>query len=163
MMKYTLTKIVLFFQIFLLTGCHSEKINFEKISIKSGVEGVVHYYDKKTYTGLIIKKDSKSQTIFSVKDGLLDGELIKYSDSNIKILIENYKENKLNGNKYIFYTDGSIYEKSSFWDNRLVGEYKLYYPNGQIKRIAEFDSFGKKVGKWKKFKNTGEIIEIINY
>ena len=58
MMKYTLTKIVLFFQIFLLTGCHSEKINFEKISIKSGVEGVVHYYDKKTYTGLIIKKDS---------------------------------------------------------------------------------------------------------
>jgi len=157
------TKLVLFFQIFLLTGCHSEKINYEDITIKRGSKGNIHYHDKKTYTGSIIKKDSKSLTIFNVIDGLIDGKLIKYGDNNIKILIENYKENKLNGNKYVFYPDGSIYEESSFWDNRLVGRYKLYYPNGQIKRTAEFDSFGEKVGIWKKFKYNGDIIESIKY
>jgi len=163
-MRTTLyTKLVLFFQIFLLTGCHSEKINYEDISIINGNGGPIHYFDKKTYTGSIIKKDSKNLTIFSVKDGLLDGKLIKYGDNNTKLLIENYQKNKLNGYKYVFYPDGSIYEESSFWDNRLVGGYKLYYPNGQIKRTAEFDSFGKKIGIWKKFKNNGDIIESIEY
>lgn len=159
----TLTKIVLLFQIILLTGCHFEKINFDELSVINSNQGDIYLYGKKRFTGVSVKKDSSGITTMHIENGSLEGPLEKLSLNQQPLLIEHYHKNRLNGKKTTFYEEGGIFQENFFWNDRLVGTFKIYYPNGRLQRVAQFDSFGRKIGIWKKYKIDGTISDSISY
>ena len=93
----------------------------EKSGLKEG--RFVNYYDngQKSEEGLY-KKDK------------LDGKRIiyRYDDESVEI-VENYSNEKLEGDYTFFYPSSKIKQFGQYKDNEMVGEWLLYYENGQIK------------------------------
>ena len=159
----SISKIVLLFQILLLSGCHFEKINFDELTVNSTNQGDIFLYRKKKFTGGAIKKDSFGLTYMNIENGMLEGLYEKYNLSHKLVLSQHYHRNKLNGKKTTYYKEGDVFQENFFWNDRLVDTFKIYYPNGRLQRIAQFDSFGQKIGIWKKYKVDGTLLDSISY
>lgn len=81
------------------------------------------------------------------KNGILDGERkIFYENGNIMGL-ENYNDGKLNGVFRKWTDDGSLIEEANYTKGLKNGEYISYYGNGKIANKGRYED-DKKIGKW---------------
>lgn len=123
---------------FSLAG-QSKLISFEKLEMKKNEAGTpVYYLDGQTFSGktydyyeqenislehylnnglLTLKegfRDGQKIEHAEFKNGILDGDYLKYFDNGQKYLAHHYKDGKMHGKQYGWKKDGSL---------RLVAEY----------------------------------------
>ncbi|HEX8577782.1 MAG TPA: hypothetical protein VF677_15975 [Flavobacterium sp.] len=134
---------------------------------QNGTVAYTIFYDKKN------KKISEGKTI----NRLNEGEWKFYhKDADNIMMVENYKEGKLNGPKKVFFKNNAIAEESNYSNGLKDGPYKKYlengtiieesnFKNGEYEGVAKFyDAEGKiaskgpfvkgaKKGKWQFYEN----------
>jgi antitoxin component YwqK of YwqJK toxin-antitoxin module len=163
--------------------------------------GVFSFYDDTKAKSLIATRefnaiDNSAYTIFydqaknrvsegKVIDKLFTGEWKYYHQaSKIVMILENYKNGKLEGLRSVYYPSGNIAEEISYQNNIKNGLYKSFsengiileqsiYKNNEYNGLATFkdakDSIvsmglflnGKKFGIWEFFDN-GKLVKVIN-
>lgn len=161
--------------------------------------GLFKFFDD-TKAGTVIatrefnKNDNSCYTIFynqksnKVSEGkvvnkLFEGEWKYYHEDSPEIMtIEFYKNNKLNGNRKVFYNSGKIAEETMYVNGIKNGVYKKYAENGVVLEETkfvngEYDGLaifknpdneivgqgmfknGKKTGMWKMLEK-GKLIDV---
>jgi antitoxin component YwqK of YwqJK toxin-antitoxin module len=163
--------------------------------------GVFSFYDDTKAKSLIATRefnaiDNSAYTIFydqaknrvsegKVIDKLFTGEWKYYHQaSKIVMILENYKNGKLEGLRSVYYPSGNIAEEISYQNNIKNGLYKSFSENGiileqSIYKNNEYNGFatfkdakdsivsmglflnGKKSGIWEFFDN-GKLVKVIN-
>jgi antitoxin component YwqK of YwqJK toxin-antitoxin module len=69
--------------------------------------------------------------------------------------IFSYKDDKLNGECKTYYDNGQLKEIYSYNDGLMNGMYKSYYENGQLHKICSYiDGYANE-----KYNENGELIE----
>lgn len=124
------------------------------------------------------KKVSEGNTVDKKNEGLWK---FYHRKSNQLMMIENYKDGKLNGEKKVFYNDGKIAEIATYKNNLLEGLYtkigsnekileELHYKNGKLHgEVKYYDVKGHllykgkyrngiRVGYWKTY-NDGDFVK----
>jgi antitoxin component YwqK of YwqJK toxin-antitoxin module len=163
--------------------------------------GVFSFYDDTKAKSLIATRefnaiDNSAYTIFydqaknrvsegKVIDKLFTGEWKYYHQaSKIVMILENYKNGKLEGLRSVYYPSGNIAEEISYQNNIKNGLYKSFSENGiileqSIYKNNEYNGFatfkdakdsivsmglflnGQKSGIWEFFDN-GKLVKVIN-
>jgi antitoxin component YwqK of YwqJK toxin-antitoxin module len=163
--------------------------------------GVFSFYDDTKAKSLIATRefnaiDNSAYTVFydqaknrvsegKVIDKLFTGEWKYYHQaSKIVMILENYKNGKLEGLRSVYYPSGNIAEEISYQNNIKNGLYKSFSENGiileqSIYKNNEYNGFatfkdakdsivsmglflnGKKSGIWEFFDN-GKLVKVIN-
>lgn len=93
------------------------------------------------------------------KDGKADGEAFFYYDANpsVKKAVVKFKDDKIIGQYQEFHPNGAQKAKIEYDDAQMHGDAEFYYPSGRIKMQGEYKN-GKKHSKWKIFDENGELI-----
>lgn len=124
--------------------------------------------DGKVYAG-------KETTPYTGKFALFLGDIIEYT--------ETYSNGILNGPKTWFSNDGKVVLEENYENNKIEGEQKAYYENGNIKSIVDYKNgrivkvealakdgtvlhqsdLSKGTGLWKYFWENGNVLEEGNY
>ena len=121
------------------------------------------------------------------KNGIKDGDFLKYDIYGNLIIFAKYKNGKLNGKYREFYSgrrikssciyvdgiqngvykryykNGKLEFKGFYKNGRLAGEYKTYHKNGKISSHGYHNDFGGLHGEQKIYDNEGELIRIDNF
>ena len=58
----------------------------------------------------------------------------------------------------MYHENGKIKEEGLWKNNRWVGDYKLYYDNGQVQQAFKFNTTGKREGKQEYFYENGQVM-----
>jgi antitoxin component YwqK of YwqJK toxin-antitoxin module len=103
---------------------------------RNGVpEGIRREYNK---LGLIVQS-------YIFKSGIRIGEGIVREDGA--------KE----GHWIEFYADSTLKSEGEYKDDKPVGDWKYYYPDGKIEQIGKFTSTGKLTGTWKWYFDSNQL------
>ena len=78
--------------------------------------------------------------------------------NGVKIEEANYQNDKLNGKRTLFHTNGSIEIEEQYVNNVMVGPYKAYYHTGVLSQEANYKE-GMMQGLLKTYYNSGELKE----
>lgn len=142
----------------LIIGCSSSKTitPYDELSLK----GNIVYYHENPYTGIVIDKDVNGNLLAkgSLKDGLLNGEVIIYYKSGKVKQITNYREGKLDGRLTSYYESGSVKWQEEYKDDTLEGEYFHFYENGVLSKRGNFEK-SSPTGEWIFYHENGEVKE----
>lgn len=153
---------------------------YEKVYDK---ENKIAYVEGETepFTGIFTLKYINHILRFEqYKEGKLDGDVAWFNNEGVLGMRHKYKKGKLEGEQYTYYDNGNIrsiityldghlngkiewYTKDGvLFDNREIingtGEYILYWENERVQEEGNYKN-GKKVGSWKKYDKTGEILK----
>lgn len=79
-----------------------------------------------------------------------------YCNANMKNKLT-FLNGKPDGYAQMFHENGKISEEGNWKNNRWVGNYKLYYDNGQIQHEFIFSPTGKREGPQKYFYDNGQL------
>ena len=117
-----------------------------------------YVYDTKTLHQIAYSlNDTEFQNDITFIGNYADSFISKYYYPNGKIkVIENYKDNLLNGESKYYYENGKISAEGNFINGLEEGEYKVYYENGQL-RILENYSKGELNGPLFNYYENGDI------
>lgn len=90
--------------------------------------------------------------------------LIKNDTSYIFFVLKSGKKKsvKPDMNYYWFRPDTILITNSGFGGKLLNGEYKVFYPNKNIKESGFFD-YGLKTGEWMEWNEKGRVVQIYNW
>jgi len=120
-------------------------------------------FKKIPYSGQVLYKhnDNSPDTIESYIDGKLNGELIVFNGSNIKLkarLVGDKKE----GLEYLYYDSGEPYRIGNYYHNQRDGVWTWFYKNGNLQEAGSYSN-GLKIGSWNTFYDSGKIQSIIEF
>lgn len=140
-----------------VTSPQSEE-KIEDLGLKrTGKDGKVYLGDEKIpYTGkfALFLGDIIEYTETYV-DGILNGPKTWYSDSGVVVLEENYVENKIEGEQKAYYENGNIKSIVTYKKGKIIAlEYLA--KNGEILHSSDLS---KGNGVWKYFWENGNILE----
>lgn len=182
----------------------------EKEEQLKNINGKLCDEDGKLFTGRTKSASEEYTDIYSYKDGELDGLNVVYYKNNIKeighwkagkqnglfqmytedgVLIDNanFKDGERDGVTEQFYNDtGKLRVSANYKNGVLEGEYKAYYPNGNLqgevnyvngemngnfkeyhenKKIRLSGSYKNSLqeGEWKSYLEDGTLESIVNY
>lgn len=81
-----------------------------------------------------------------------------------KIYIENlFKNGRKNGPSMAFRdSTGKPWSLHTYTNDTLDGPYKIWHENGNLRLEGQY-KMGKKVGNWRFFDNTGQVVKEINF
>lgn len=79
-----------------------------------------------------------------------------YCNSNMKNKLT-FVNGRPDGYAIMYNENGKISEEGNWKNQRWVGNYKLYYPNGQVQHEFVFNPSGKREGAQKYFYDNGQI------
>jgi hypothetical protein len=101
-----------------------------------------------------LKMDALNRVIINKSDTLYQFYAIKPND----------KQQRAAGNHYYFWfkSDTILVTRSGFDGKLLHGEYKVFYPNKNLKEQGNFKN-GLKTGEWKSWHNNGEIQSVSHW
>ena len=96
------------------------------------------------------------------ENGKLHGEVKEYDETGKLIKESNFANGKRHGKQFEVGSNG--YSETSSYNNGIqVGEYLAKFGNGDIAEKGEYDSEGKKTGKWIDNRDNGDPHEETNY
>ena len=96
------------------------------------------------------------------KNGNLHGEIKEYNEKGELVREYNFANGKKHGKRVEVNSDG--YSTTANYDNDVqVGEYLAVFKNGNISEKGEYDSNGKKTGKWVLGHEDGNLREEAGY
>lgn len=114
--------------------------------------------DAKFYT-----KKGKLLTEGHFKDRKRTGKWTYYhKKKEVVMMIENYQNGKLNGEKSIFYENGKISEKQHYLNGVQQGEHLVYGANGKLLQYYTYKD-GQLQGRSKIYNTEGQLIKEGNY
>jgi len=79
-----------------------------------------------------------------------------YCNANMKNKLT-FVNGRPDGLAQMFHENGKISEEGNWKNNRWVGNYKLYYDNGQVQHEFVFSATGKREGNQKYFYDNGQL------
>ena len=85
---------------------------------------------------------------------------ISYFNNGKKKSIIEYSDNKPNGFCIFYYPSGGLKESGCSLNNKWIGNYDLYYPNGNHKCKYTFDKDGNRIGFNKQYYSNGIISQL---
>ncbi len=114
-------------------------------------------------------------------NGLIEGEVLEYSEAGNKIAVShfvngkkegeatlynekgqllakmNFTNDKQNGETIQYYPEGSVYKISNFVNQEINGEEKTFYPNGKLSALVSY-KYGKQDGPSQSWNEEGVLI-----
>lgn len=98
-----------------------------------------------------------------------DSIWINYNNQGLIMSTEEFKNDKLNGARIVFYLDGqelegklNPYSIAFYKDDVLNGEYKELFSNGKLKLKGNYVD-GNKEGEWIEYNLTGVVVGKVRY
>lgn len=85
-----------------------------------------------------------------------------HKNSSIVMMLENYRDGKLEGEKKIFYEDKSLAEEATYVNDKITGKRKLYSPKGAVLEELTYVN-GELHGPAKFYNDQGELMSEGNY
>lgn len=119
------------------------------------------------------KGDGSCYTVFyNGKYKVSEGDLVNkkpeglwkyyHLNSDKVMTLENYKNGKLNGEKYVYYTNGQIAEKAFYKNDRREGKYYKYAENGNLIEESNYKN-GELHGKASFYDGEGNLLVVGEY
>ncbi|MBD3724354.1 MAG: hypothetical protein IE891_06125 [Flavobacteriaceae bacterium] len=141
--------------------------------------GVFKYYaDNKENTLMATRDfsqgDGSCYTVFydTKKFKVSEGNLVNkkpeglwkyyHLNSDKVMTLENYKNGKLNGERYVYYTNGQIAEKAFYKNDRREGKYYKYAENGNLIEESIYKN-GELHGKASFYDGEGNLLVLGEY
>jgi antitoxin component YwqK of YwqJK toxin-antitoxin module len=90
-------------------------------------------------------------------DGQPHGIRRIWSKARIQIGMAEFNRGKLHGRCLVWFDDGRLYIESSYFEGRLDGDYRSFWPNGKPREIGRYAD-GARVGKYQWFDETGALV-----
>lgn len=159
-----------FMFILLIAGCQNNTV--EEYTDKDGHYVVREWYNKsqiksiKTFTNsektnftyMAFYRDGTMRDSSTFIDEKING-IRKYYESTSGLMhIENYKNGLLNGPQKAVFSSGISSFEGFRKDNKKVGEWKFFYPNGTLITYEYYDSTGR-LKYFKKYDQDGSILK----
>lgn len=98
-----------------------------------------------------------------------DSTWVNYNLDGLVLSVENYKNDKLNGKKIMYYLEGQIETEKlnplsiTYYEDGIInGEYKEYFSTGKLKRVGLYID-GEQQGEWKEYYPNGSISSSSKY
>jgi len=151
------------------------KRNNEKLMeghmINKKLEGTIKIFQRNNIISMIDYKNGKKEgpfTLFNPKSGIafktgfykndkINGDVFIYDDKSALIGKETYTEGILDGLKESYYPTGQLLKQQLYKDNKEVIT-KIYFRSGKILEEKYFDPNGQ-VKEMKRYLETGQVIE----
>jgi len=95
-------------------------------------------------------------------DSLKTGEAQVFDDEGKLFDLSRYERGKLNGNRTIYYKNGSIDTEENYADDVLIGAYKQYHKNGNLKQTGSYSN-GILEGEVISYFENGKIRESVTF
>lgn len=104
------------------------------------------YYDGKRFTGVVRTSidDKLNELFMEVKNGLMDGKYQEWNSDHIIQSDRRYKKGVEHGLQKGFHHDGTLSYEYNCYEGERVGDYKEYYPNGNL-HIYKYLEDGKEI------------------
>lgn len=110
----------------------------------------------KTKNGPVTEYEGNVRIEGFYKDGLKDS-CWRYYENGTKIREENYIMDTLNGKALTWYSSEQLHSEAMYRHGKMVGIFKIWYPNGQLNSLSNHDSIGIEDGEYKIFYETGNV------
>lgn len=101
-------------------------------------------------------KNKKPSLSFSIKNGDREGLYLFYSSAGIKQVEVNYSNGYLHGDRMLYFPDGKLQSKTTFYYGDFNGPYTEYYSNGNKKLQANYLNDSRH-GLATYYDNTGKV------
>tara|TARA_Y100001972_G_C7656895_1_gene330843 strand:- start:1224 stop:1952 length:729 start_codon:yes stop_codon:yes gene_type:complete len=152
MNAYTLGIAVCFKLVLLLclmvSGCTTPKKAEKPVETK--LEGLVHTYDE----------EGNVRTSINYQDNKKHGKSYLYYDNSQQVLLEMTYENGMRTDTaYKYYSNGDIYRKTPYENDRVHGQVQVFYRNGQLQAQVPYH-MGYKSTALVEYKLNGEMKEL---
>ena len=113
------------------------------------------------------KKDCKDLVykdgITSLHGKLFTGECSEYYSNGQIRSIQKYLDGKDHGEWIFYYPAEIIRTRGVFNKGVRIGKWEYYYSNGNLWKINNYDSLGKKTGKWITYAPDNTIDSIVRF
>jgi len=124
----------------------------------------VHGVENGQYVKYFLNNSIKFK--FDVQNGKIDGQWVHYDSlTGIVELIENYKEDKREGELLRYNSKGNLYEKSYFKNDNINGKSYIYTYDGKIRLLANYEDgtankylFFNESGILKEYKGVNKLL-----
>jgi antitoxin component YwqK of YwqJK toxin-antitoxin module len=103
--------------------------------------------------------DAVAQTVEETEmvDGKPHGTRRIWSSASIQIGMAEFQRGLLHGRCLVWFDDGRLYIESSYFEGRLDGDYRSFWPNGKTREIGRYAD-GKRTGLYQWFDETGKLV-----
>lgn len=153
-------KISLFAVLLLTVACNQNNSN-KNIEIKE--DGLIYKTGQSDpFTGRIVDTLSNKVIEYDVVNGLKNGEFRVTSLTGIISVIGNVEDNRNIGEWSYYYPNGQLESKGNFKYDMPHGRWMWYYSNGNVKEKGSFLN-GNKTGDWYLYTRAGNVISIMTY
>lgn len=116
----------------------------------------------------VVKKTHKNENPATVyfysgeqKQELLQRVELYYPSGKIKT-IKRFKDGKLHGISEAWYEDGTPWSRTTYKNNKMIGDYFSNYPDGTPKYVGKYSDGGKDK-TWVKYNKEGDTAKIEVY
>ena len=122
--------------------------------------GIFRSYDEtgNLITGYIFEKDTMVSEGMILFNGIYNGDWVNYYKSGKKRSQGKYANGIQEGPWIYYYENGKKEQEGNYKNNLPVGVWTWYYPNGKVKRIENFNAFGKLDGEMTEYDSLGTEI-----
>lgn len=96
------------------------------------------------------------------ESGLIEGVHFKYFKNGNVEQKSDYKSNKLEGKRILFYENGDTLIIESYANARYVGPYKSFHPDNILQSEGQYKA-GKMEGEWKFYYKNNQVKEVVNF
>ena len=114
------------------------------------------------YTGRILDTLNNNVLEYDVVNGLKNGEFRISSIDGIVSMYGNLQDNRNIGIWNYYYPEGQLESKGNFMDDKPHGKWTWYFPDGNIKETGTFFE-GNKTGRWYEYNSEGVVTSISSY
>lgn len=114
------------------------------------------------YTGRVIDTLENKIIEYDVVKGLKNGEFRITSLEGIVSVLGNIRDNRNIGEWHYYYPNGQLESEGNFKNDMPHGKWTWYYSNGNIKEKGSFLN-GLKIGDWYQYTFKGKVISILTY
>lgn len=127
-------------------------------------DGNIYSQNKVGYTGkhTLYYDNGAVKEVLTLKDGKLDGEVIKYFDNGVKKEVGNYENNLKFGLWTRYNISGVLIAEASYKNDKKDGTWVVYDDKGAKLFKMEYKD-GEKVGTWVQWDENGNIIKTTDY
>jgi len=143
----------------------SQSFELDPVNNKDTIN-LIDYTGKKQGKWIVFGK-SKPNTCYAATSKVEEGKYADnkkagiwkefYCNGNMKNKIT-YTNGRPDGYAIMYHESGKISEEGMWKISKWVGDYKLYYENGQVQQEFKFNATGKREGPQKYFYENGQVM-----
>lgn len=146
--------------LFFTVGCNQYYSN-QNIQIKE--DGLIYKVGQNDpYTGRVVDTLNNRVIEYDVVKGLKNGEFRVSTLAGIVSVVGNVKDNRNIGEWSYYYPNGQLESKGNFKYDMPHGRWIWFYSNGNVKEKGTFLN-GYKTGDWYQFTRKGKVISILTF